>query len=131
MEQTNKYQPVVTANISDLMVRLGLDNLDDQKQQELILGFAEVIQTRVTDMVIDRLSDQQLNELDLYVDSDDIEGAQAYIEANIPDYQQFVLTVVAEIEERVNAKRVEFFSAVEQTKRANNVFSKIHKGLQE
>lgn len=73
-----------------LLEELGLITLPKEERDALLRQIYETLEMRVGMKLAERMSDQQLDEFEKFIDTNDEAGALKWLEANFPDYKQVV-----------------------------------------
>lgn len=74
---------------NSLMAKLGLEKLPTEKQADLLIKMAEVVQKRIAMRVVELLPMESLDEYLKIVDNNEIE-AQDFLAAKIPNYTAII-----------------------------------------
>lgn len=85
---------------NNLLVDLGLGDLPTEEKNNLLKMIYETLEKRVGMNLASKMSEQQFNEFEQFVDSGDEQGALKWLESNFPNYKQ----VVAEELEKLKAE---------------------------
>jgi hypothetical protein len=73
-----------------LLEELGLIGLPKAERDKLLRQIYETLEMRVGMKLAERMSDQQLDEFERFIDTNDEAGALQWLETNFPDYKQVV-----------------------------------------
>lgn len=73
-----------------LLEELGLIALPKEERDALLRQIYETLEMRVGMKLAERMSDQQLDEFEKFIDTNDEAGALKWLETNFPDYKQVV-----------------------------------------
>lgn len=74
----------------DLLVELGLGQLPDAVENELLTHIYSTLELRVGRVLADQMNDAQLDEFEAFFDSQDDLGAFKWLEATFPNYKVIV-----------------------------------------
>jgi len=77
----------------DLTEELGLDNLPDEKKQQLTEQMTETVSARISNAFANRLTDTQREELDQILEDDG--DVLEFIRDNVPNAEMIVTEVIA------------------------------------
>lgn len=73
-----------------LLEEIGLIALPKQDRDQLLRQIYETLEMRVGMKLAERMTDQQLDEFERFIDTNDEAGALKWLETNFPDYKQVV-----------------------------------------
>lgn len=73
-----------------LLEEIGLIALPKQDRDQLLRQIYETLEMRVGMRLAERMTDQQLDEFERFIDTNDEAGALKWLESNFPDYKQVV-----------------------------------------
>lgn len=73
-----------------LLEEIGLITLPKAERDQLLRQIYETLEMRVGMKLAERMSDQQLDEFERFIDTNDEAGALKWLESNFPDYKQVV-----------------------------------------
>jgi hypothetical protein len=90
---------------SDLFSQLSLQGLSEDKKNELLLQFDQLVEARVALAISEKLSEEANNQLDGLVESGTPEQVLELIKQHIPDYDELVNKIAQDsLDELVNNK---------------------------
>jgi hypothetical protein len=69
---------------------VGLGSLPQEEKQKLLDHIYETLETRVGMKLAERMSEEQLDEFEGFMDTNDEMGARKWLEANFPNYPDVV-----------------------------------------
>jgi len=69
---------------------VGLGSLPKEEKDKLLAHIYETLETRVGMKLAEKMSDEQLDEFEGFIDTNDEAGALKWLEANFPNYPQVV-----------------------------------------
>lgn len=75
---------------NNLLVELGLGSLPDQEKNRMLSHIYETLEMRVGMKLAERMTNEQLDEFESFIDKNDEAGALKWLESNFPDYKQVV-----------------------------------------
>jgi len=73
-----------------LLEEIGLISLPKQDRDQMLRQIYETLEMRVGMRLAERMTDQQLDEFERFIDTNDEAGALKWLESNFPDYKQVV-----------------------------------------
>lgn len=73
-----------------LLEEIGLITLPKAERDQLLRQIYETLEMRVGMRLAERMTDQQLDEFERFIDTNDEAGALKWLESNFPDYKQVV-----------------------------------------
>lgn len=73
-----------------LLEEIGLIALPKAERDQLLRQIYETLEMRVGMRLAERMTDQQLDEFERFIDTNDEAGALKWLETNFPDYKQVV-----------------------------------------
>ncbi len=73
-----------------LLEELGLSSLSDDDKKALLSHLYEQLELNVGKVLASKMSDEQLDEFEAFVDSNDEENALKWLEGNFPNYKDVV-----------------------------------------
>lgn len=100
-----------------LLEEIGLIALPKQERDQLLRQIYETLEMRVGMKLAERMTDQQLDEFEGFIDTNDEAGALKWLESNFPDYKQ----VVADELEKLKAEIKQDSSKIIETMQTNQV----------
>jgi len=74
----------------ELLKELGLSELPPDEKTKMFNHIYETLEMRVGTKLASKMSDEQLNEFETYIDKNDEAGALKWLETNFPNYKQVV-----------------------------------------
>lgn len=74
----------------NLLKELGLGELPAEEKNKMLGHIYETLEMRVGMKLAAKMSDQQLNEFEAFIDTNDEAGALKWLETNFPDYKKVV-----------------------------------------
>jgi hypothetical protein len=73
-----------------LLEEIGLLSLPKAERDQMLRQIYETLEMRVGMKLAERMTDQQLDEFERFIDTNDEAGALKWLESNFPDYKQVV-----------------------------------------
>ncbi len=90
----------------ELIQKLGIDKVDPETQKLLLDNLANVVATRVMAKVSERLSDEDLDQLNTLIDQNDEGAVEWFVKSKFENYDEFAAKIEEEvIEELAENKR--------------------------
>jgi hypothetical protein len=74
----------------NLLVELGLSGLPKEEKTAFLKHMYETLEMRVGTKLAEKMSDAQMTEFELFINSNDEQGAFHWLEANFPNYKDVV-----------------------------------------
>ncbi len=93
---------------------LGLEDLPEAEKVDLLLQLTEVVQARLTERVIDLMSDEELAGFNKILDEKGNDSATAYVLEVIPNYEAMALEEYRKVVNEVQTQQGEVVSILEQ-----------------
>jgi len=73
---------------AELLTSLGLVGLSEKDQKDILEHMLETLQMRLGIRLTNNMTEEQLNEFQMYSDNQDQQGAFDWLKNNFPDYQE-------------------------------------------
>lgn len=73
-----------------LLQDIGLGDLPEEERKKLLAQFHEMLEMRVGVRLAQKMSDEQLDEFETFIDTNDQPGAVKWLETNFPNYKEVV-----------------------------------------
>jgi hypothetical protein len=86
---------------SDLVKEFGLENLPEEKQQELLDIMTETVMKQIFLSLGEKMGDEGADEFDALMKAGDQTKLEAFIKRYVPDPEAFVAGIVAEFRDAV------------------------------
>jgi len=83
---------------------LGLQDLPDEKKEQLILKIGELIQQNIILRVLDELSDKEKDEFDKVLAQEDGEKTLAFLQSKLPNLEEIFKEEIARFKETAIAR---------------------------
>lgn len=93
---------------NNLLEELGLGALPAEEKTKMLNHIYETLEMRVGMKLAERMTNQQLDEFEAFIDRNDEPGALKWLETNFPDYKQVVADELEKLkaEIRQNAQAI-------------------------
>lgn len=95
----------------NLLEELGLGALPDAEKDKFLRHIYETLEMRVGTRLAERMSDQQLDEFEAFIDSNDEAGAFHWLETNFPNYKQVVAEEFEKLKNEIKAVSQDILAA--------------------
>lgn len=96
-----------------LLEELGLIGLPKDERDKLLRQIYETLEMRVGMKLAERMSDQQLDEFERFIDTNDEAGALQWLEANFPDYKQVVASELEVLKQEIKKDSAKIIEALQ------------------
>lgn len=90
-----------TIQFKNIIKELGLDNLSVEEQKKLLEEMAEIVYKKILLRIVNRLSDEEIAELNNFLDKKDFEKINKYIENKIPDFIEIFKQEIETFQEKI------------------------------
>lgn len=97
-----------------LLEELGLISLPKAERDQMLRQIYETLEMRVGMKLAERMSDQQLDEFERFIDTNDEAGALKWLETNFPDYKQVVADELEKLKVEIKRDAPQIMSAMQQ-----------------
>lgn len=84
-----------------LLEEIGLISLPKPDRDQMLRQIYETLEMRVGMRLAERMTDQQLDEFERFIDTNDEAGALKWLESNFPDYKQVVADELGKLKEEI------------------------------
>jgi succinate dehydrogenase flavin-adding protein (antitoxin of CptAB toxin-antitoxin module) len=81
----------------EIIQKLGIDKVDPETQKVLLDNLANTVATRVMAKVSERLSDEDLDQLDALIDKNDEGAVEWFVKSKFENYDEFAAKVEEEV----------------------------------
>lgn len=88
---------------NQLLDDLGLGSLSDDEKKALLAHLYEQLEINVGKVLASKMTDEQLDEFEAFVDSNDEEGALKWLESNFPNYKDVVAEELEKLKEELKS----------------------------
>lgn len=96
-----------------LLEELGLASLPKPERDALLRQIYEMLEMRVGMRLAERMSDQQLDEFERFIETNDEAGALKWLESNFPDYKQVVADELEKLKGEIKKDSSKIIEAVQ------------------
>lgn len=97
-----------------LLEELGLISLPKAERDQMLRQIYETLEMRVGMKLAERMSDQQLDEFERFIDTNDEAGALKWLETNFPDYKQVVADELEKLKLEIKRDAPQIIAAMQQ-----------------
>jgi hypothetical protein len=88
----------------DLLNELGLRDLSSTHRNAVLRGLYEELESRVGLVLAGRMTDEQLDAFEIFIDKNDEEGALGWLEENFPEYPEVVQQEFETLKSEISAQ---------------------------
>jgi hypothetical protein len=96
------------------LTNLGLGDLPVDEKNKLLQAIYERLEMNVGMRLAEKMTDQQLDEFESFIDSNDEAGALRWLEANFPNYKQVVAEELEKLKQEVGQSAPQILEAAKQ-----------------
>src|ERR1700693_2940069 len=96
---------------NDLLIELGLGDLPAQEKDKMLKHIYETLEMRVGTNLAQRMTDEQLDDFEVFIDKEDQEGALHWLESNFPNYKDVVAAELEKLKTEIKALAPQILSA--------------------
>lgn len=98
----------------NLLRELGLGGLPPAEKNKMLAHIFETLEMRVGMKLAEKMTNEQLDEFEGYIDRNDEAGALKWLETNFPNYKQVVADELEALKEEIKASASQILAASEQ-----------------
>ncbi len=98
----------------NLLQELGLGALPPEEKDKFLKHIYETLEMRVGTRLAERMTDQQLDEFETFIDRKDDAGAFHWLETNFPNYKEVVAEEFEKLKSEIKAVAPDIISASQQ-----------------
>lgn len=95
---------------NQMLVDLGLGDMPEEDKKALLAHIYEQLEINVGKTLASKMSDEQLDEFEAFVDSNDEEGALKWLQANFPNYKDVVADELEKLKKEVKENKETFLT---------------------
>lgn len=107
------YKGINMIRIDDsLLEEIGLISLPKPDRDQMLRQIYETLEMRVGMRLAERMTDQQLDEFERFIDTNDEAGALKWLESNFPDYKQVVADELNKLKEEIKKDSTRILEAM-------------------
>ncbi len=99
----------------NLLIELGLGSLPAVEKNNMLNHIYETLEMRVGMKLAQKMTNEQLDEFEAFIDRNDEAGALKWLETNFPDYKQVVASELESLKEEIKIAAPQIVAASEQT----------------
>ncbi len=96
-----------------LLEEIGLIALPKEERDQLLRQIYETLEMRVGMRLAERMTDQQLDEFEQFIDTNDEAGALKWLETNFPDYKQVVASELEKLKGEIKQDSSKIIEAMQ------------------
>ena len=98
----------------NLLQELGLGTLPAQEKNKMLSHIYETLEMRVGMKLAERMTNDQLDEFESFIDRNDEAGALKWLETNFPNYKQVVADELEALKQEIKASAPQIVAATQQ-----------------
>lgn len=106
------------AVVQQLVDEMGLSGLDTQQREQLIASLGDLMETRVSEVLANRMDDAQFAEFEKLVQAGDPNAVLNYIRMVVPDYDQILRAEMDKIKSEFGAEAAELVASMDEYRSA-------------
>lgn len=107
------------AVVEQLVVEMGLSELDTEQREQLIASLGDLLETRLSEVLANRMDDAQFAEFEKLATAGDANAVLNYIRMIVPDYDQLLRAEMDKIKVEFGAEAAELISSMDEYKQAS------------
>ncbi len=107
--------PVV---IQQLVDEMGLSGLDTEQREQLMVSLGDLLETRISEVLANRMEDAQFAEFEKLVQAGDANAVLNYIRMIVPDYDQLLRAEMDKIKSEFGAEAAELAASMDEYRQA-------------
>ncbi len=97
----------------ELLASLGLGNLSEKDQKDLLNHMLETLQMRLGLRLTNQMTEEQFNEFQIYADNQDQASAFKWLETNFPNYKEITQNEFDNLCEEVKQSSAAIIASIE------------------
>lgn len=98
----------------NLLIELGLGSLPAVEKNKMLNHIYETLEMRVGMKLAQKMTNEQLDEFEAFIDRNDEAGALKWLETNFPDYKQVVASELEALKVEIKTAAPQIVAASEQ-----------------
>ena len=98
----------------NLLIELGLGSLPPAEKNRMLGHIYETLEMRVGMKLAQKMTNEQLDEFEAFIDRNDEAGALKWLETNFPDYKQVVANELESLKNEIKAAAPQIVAASQQ-----------------
>lgn len=98
----------------NLLQELGLGSLPASEKNKMLNHIYETLEMRVGMKLAQKMTNEQLDEFEAYIDRQDEAGALKWLETNFPDYKQVVADELESLKSEIKIAAPQIIAASQQ-----------------
>jgi hypothetical protein len=92
---------------------LGLGDLPPQEKDKMLKHIYETLEMRVGTNLAQKMSDEQLDAFEVFIDKNDEAGALSWLESNFPNYKDVVAAELEKLKHEIKAVAPQILAAAQ------------------
>lgn len=117
------------AVVEQLVVEMGLSELDTEQREQLIASLGDLLETRLSEVLANRMDDAQFAEFEKLATAGDANAVLNYIRMIVPDYDQLLRAEMDKIKVEFGAEAAELISSMDEYKQAASALAQADEQL--
>jgi predicted RNA-binding Zn ribbon-like protein len=99
----------------NLLKELGLGELPAEEKNKMLAHIYETLEMRVGMKLAEKMTNEQLDEFEKFIDSNDEAGALKWLESNFPNYKQVVAEELETLKNEIKSSAADILAASQQS----------------
>jgi hypothetical protein len=100
---------------NNLLIELGLGSLPAEEKNKMLNHIYETLEMRVGMKLAQKMTNEQLDTFEGFIDKSDDSGALKWLESNFPDYKQVVASELDTLKAEIKSTAPQILSASQNT----------------
>jgi hypothetical protein len=100
---------------NNLLIELGLGSLPSEEKNRMLNHIYETLEMRVGMKLAQKMTDEQLETFEGFIDKSDDAGALKWLESNFPDYKNVVASELDTLKNEIKATAPQIIAASQNT----------------
>lgn len=112
--EDDKSQNIMNNIGKATLSELGLDDLSEDSKLDLLMQLTEVVQARLTERIIDLMSDEELAGFNKILEEKGNDAANAYVLEVVPSYETMALEEYRKLVNEIQAQQGEVLDIIDK-----------------
>lgn len=95
----------------NLLQELGLGGLPPAEKNKMLAHIYETLELRVGTRLAEQMSDEQLDDFEVFIDGNDEAGALRWLETNFPNYKDVVASELDNLKQEIKVQAPQIMAA--------------------
>lgn len=100
---------------NNLLIELGLGSLPSEEKNRMLNHIYETLEMRVGMKLAQKMTDEQLETFEGFIDKSDDAGALKWLESNFPDYKNVVAVELDALKSEIKSTAPQIIAASQKT----------------